>query len=88
MRVPLTRDLARISAIFLFLGETTVDMDFDKHSNTYDEDLNKGLVPSSESASYFAEGRVDSIKCYLDSKNRRIESIMEIVCGTGNNIHF
>ena len=86
--VHLTRDLGRFSAIFLFLGETTVDMDFDKHSNTYDEDLEKGLVLSGESASYFANGRVDSVKCYLDSKNQRIESIIEFGCGSGNNIHF
>jgi len=86
--VHLTRDLGRLSAIFLFLGETTVDMDFDKHSSTYDEDLEKGLVLSGESASYFANGRVDSVKCYLDSKNQRIESIIEFGCGSGNNIHF
>jgi len=62
--------------------------DFDEHSASYNEDLNKGLSISGESHNYFSEKRVAFLKEYLDPHLNEIKSIIEFGCGVGNNIQF
>lgn len=63
-------------------------MEFDKFSQSYNNDLMKGLSLSGESASYFAHKRVHYIHDYLNAADKSVNSIIEFGCGVGNNIEF
>jgi len=63
-------------------------LDFDHHSSSYNEDLNKGISFSGESHEYFGENRIAFLKEYLNLHLGEIKSIVEFGCGIGNNIQF
>lgn len=62
--------------------------DFNQHSKSYNENLNKGLSFSGESQDYFSEKRIVFLKEYLKPSFHKIKSIVEFGCGVGNNIQF
>jgi len=63
-------------------------LEFDKFSQSYNNDLMKGLSLSGESASYFAQKRVHYLRDYLAAAGKSVNSILEFGCGIGNNIEF
>jgi trans-aconitate methyltransferase len=64
------------------------DAQFDHHARTYDDDLQRGLRLSGESADYFARRRAEAVAGHVSAVGVHAATVIEFGCGTGNNVFF
>ena len=59
---------------------------FDSCARRYEEELGKGLAVSGESRDYFCRGRVEWLSRRLREIDRRISTVLDFGCGTGDAV--
>lgn len=59
-------------------------VDFDRHADTYDDDLNRALAASGEDKDFFARGRVEWLAVCLKRRHQHPQAALDYGCGIGD----